>query len=56
MGIPDYLTCLLQNVYAEQEATVKDFLGGPVVKNMPCSTGDTGSTDGQERSHMPWSN
>ena len=23
MGIPDYLTCLLRNVYASQEATVR---------------------------------
>ena len=23
MGIPDYLTCLLRNLYADQEATVK---------------------------------
>ena len=23
MGIPDYLTCLLRNLYADQEATVR---------------------------------
>ena len=33
-----------------------DFYGGPVAKNMPCSTGDTGSIAGQGRSHMPWGN
>ena len=27
MGIPDYLTCLLRNLYASQEATVKTGLG-----------------------------
>ena len=27
MGIPDYLTCLLRNVYADQEATVRSRHG-----------------------------
>ena len=27
MGIPDYLTCLLRNLYAAQEATVRTGLG-----------------------------
>ena len=27
MGIPDYLTCLLRNLYAGQEATVRTGLG-----------------------------
>ena len=27
MGIPDYLTCLLKNLYAGQEATVRTGLG-----------------------------
>ena len=27
MGIPDHLTCLLRNVYADREATVKTRLG-----------------------------
>ena len=27
MGIPDYLTCLLRNMYAGQEATVRTGLG-----------------------------
>ena len=27
MGIPDYLTCLLRNLYAGQEATVKTGRG-----------------------------
>ena len=33
-----------------------DFLGGPVVKNLPAKAGDTGSIPGPGRSHMPWSN
>ena len=27
MGIPDYLTCLLRNMYAGQEATVRTLYG-----------------------------
>ena len=27
MGIPDHLTCLLQNLYADQEATVRTLFG-----------------------------
>ena len=33
-----------------------DFPGGPVVKNPPASTGDTGSIPGLGRSHVPQSN
>ena len=33
-----------------------DFLGGAVVKNLPANAGDTGSSPGPARSHMPWSN
>ena len=29
MGIPDYLTCLLRNMYADQEATVRTEHGTP---------------------------
>ena len=34
----------------------KDFPGGAVVKNPPASAGDTGSSPGPGRSHMPRSN
>jgi len=30
----------------------RDFPGGPVVKNLPYSAGDTGSIPGLGRSHM----
>ena len=33
-----------------------DFPGGTVVKNLPANAGDTGSSPGPGRSHMPWSN
>ena len=32
-----------------------DFPGGAVVKNPPANAGDTGSSPGPGRSHMPWS-
>ena len=32
-----------------------DFPGGPVVKNLPANAGDSGSSPGLSRSHMPWS-
>ena len=34
----------------------RDFPGGIVVKNPPANAGDTGSSPGLGRSHMPWSN
>ena len=34
---------------------VRDFPGGAVVKNPPANAGDTGSSPGWGRSHMPWS-
>ena len=33
-----------------------DFPGSTVVKNPPANAGDTGSSPGQGRSHMPRSN
>ena len=38
-----------------QEET-PDFSGGAVVKNLPANAGDTGSSPGPGRSHMPRSN
>ena len=35
---------------------IKDFPGRPVIKNPPVNSGDTGSTLGLGRSHMPQSN
>ena len=32
------------------------FPGGAVVGNLPANAGDTGSSPGPGRSHMPWSN
>ena len=33
-----------------------DFPGGAVIKNLPANAGDTGSSPGPGRSHMPQSN
>ena len=34
MGIPDHLTCLLRNLYAGQEATVRTVLGKQTGSNL----------------------
>ena len=38
MGIPDHLTCLLRNLYAGQEATVRTGHGTTAVPNSKRST------------------
>ena len=38
MGIPDHLTCLLRNLYAGQEATVRTGHGTTLVPNQERST------------------
>ena len=38
MGIPDHLTCLLRNLYAGQEATVRTGLSNRLVPNRKRST------------------
>ena len=35
---------------------IRDFPGSTVVKNLPANAGDTGSSPGLGRSHMPRSN
>ena len=40
----------IKNMYAS------GFPGGAVVENLPANAGDTGSSPGLGRSHMPWSN
>ena len=39
-----------------KKSPLKDFPGGAVVKNTPANAGDTGSSPGPARSHMPRSN
>ena len=45
---------LIQN--AEVKKPWQGFCGGAVVKNPPANAGDTGSSPGPGRSHMPRSN
>ena len=40
----------------ELKDTLLGFPGGAVVKSPPADAGDTGSSPGPGRSHMPWSN
>ena len=40
----------------ELEVEPGGFLGGAMVKNPPANAGDTGSSPGPGRSHMPRSN
>ena len=37
-----------------EQMSLGSFPGGPVVKNLPASAGDTGSIPGPRRSHGPW--
>ena len=39
-----------------QYPMIGDFPGGAVVENLPANAGDTGSSPGLGRSHMPRSN
>ena len=38
---------LRANSFFSLNSTPWDFLGGPVVKNLPCNAGDAGSTPGR---------
>ena len=38
------------------KTTMRGFPGAAVVENLPANAGDTGSSPGLGRSHMPWSN
>ena len=41
--------------YLAMKRKMRGFPGGAVVKNPPANAGDTGSSLGPGRSHMPWS-
>ena len=47
---------LLTMFQYDSEKTCWGFPGGAVVKNPPANAGDTGSSPGPGRSHMPQSN
>ena len=50
----EILTCNLETKV--KNTNVAGFPGGAVVKNPPANAGDTGSSPGPGRSHMPRSN
>ena len=51
-----YEGCILFFLLTKQRCPLEGFPGGAVVKNLPASAGDTGSSPGPGRSHMPQSN
>ena len=50
-----YMGCFILRLY-DYIRLYRDFPGGAVVKNPPANAGDTGSSPGLGRSHMPRSN
>ena len=50
------LAYLKNRVTTNQKHTIGGFPGGTVVENLPANAGDTGSSPGLGRSHMPRSN
>ena len=47
---------ILNKIFKTLKKDDWDFPGGAVVKNPPANAGDTGSSPGLGRSHMPRSN
>ena len=45
-----------QNPQQNKQKEVQGFPGGAVVESLPANAGDTGSSPGLGRSHMPRSN
>ena len=62
LGIPSKALCPVKHFRFLEMLTLfykrdsRDFPGGAVVKNPPANAGDTGSSPGPGRSHMPRSN
>ena len=50
------ITTVLFSTQVLNKTDIQDFPGGTVVKNPPANTGDTGSSPGPGRSHVPQSN
>ena len=49
-----FFNFLIKRLIDKKEKT--GFPGGAVVESLPANAGDTGSSPGLGRSHMPWSN
>ena len=52
----EWWCCILWGELCHSKRYDQDFSGGTVVKNPPANAGDTGSSPGLGRSHMPRSN
>ena len=51
------LSFLHSRVYTKQQKkNVRNFPGGPVIRNLPANSGDTGSIPGPGRVHVPQGN
>ena len=50
------LRATFKTYHNRKKIRLQDFPGGTVVKNLPANAGDTGSSPGLGRSHMPPSN
>ena len=46
----------IKYIQNDQNISARGFPGGAVVENLPANAGDTGSSPGLGRSHMPRSN
>ena len=51
-----YQTKKYYQIKSKLRRIIQGFPGGAVVENLPANAGDTGSSPGLGRSHMPWSN
>ena len=51
-----FLIDFRSSLYIDEKSPLWDFPGDAVVKNPPANAGDTGSSPGPGRSHMPRSN
>ena len=56
MNGSNYLVVSQMAAYTQIKQCPSYFLGGAVVKNPPANVGDTSSSPGPGRSHMPRSN
>ena len=53
---PDDFIGEFHQTFKEKNSTNSGFPGGAVVESLPANAGDTGSSPGLGRSHMPRSN
>ena len=56
LGKYSFRFSFLFQIYFKLNLSSEGFPGGAVVENLPANAGDTSSSLGLGRSHMPWSN